>query len=380
MTLPGTATIPALTARRAVVSEETGRRAVEIALADLRPSQVLTPAAFDNAITVLCALGGSTNAVVHLLALARPHRLRAAARALRRAVAAHAGARRRASGRRAPGRQARRRRRRAGGAARARRPARPRRDHDRRIDHRRVPRSRASARVVRSLDRSGQAGRRARRPARLARARGAVLKVASADPALLRHRGPAVVFDGVDDVAARIDDPALDIDADSVLVLRSVGPVGAPGMPEWGMVPIPERLLRAGVRDMVRISDARMSGTAFGTCVLHVAPESYAGGPLAAVRDGDMIALDIDARTIDLEVDPAEIERRLAERPAPVAALHARLRPAARRPRPAGRRGLRPRLPRRRAGGGAPAALRPLRRVGRRLVTEPPRRPKRQPA
>ena len=101
-------------------------------------------------------------------------------------------------------------------------------------------------------------------------------------------------------------------------MLRNVGPKGAPGMPEWGMVPIPERLLQAGVRDMVRISDARMSGTAFGTCVLHVAPESYAGGPLAAVRDGDTIALDIDARTIDLEVEPAEIERRLAERPAPV--------------------------------------------------------------
>ena len=147
--------------------------------------------------------------------------------------------------------------------------------------------------------------------------RGAVLKVASADRSLLRHRGRAVVFEGVDDVAARIDDATLAIDPSSVLVLRDVGPKGAPGMPEWGMVPIPERLLAAGVRDMVRVSDARMSGTAFGTCVLHVAPESYAGGPLAAVRDGDVIALDVEHRTLELEVDPAEVARRLAERPAP---------------------------------------------------------------
>ena len=317
MTLPGTATIPALTARRAAVSEATGRRAVEIALADLRPSHILTPAAFDNAITVLwrsadrrtpsstcwrsrdgpatsCRSSASTSS-------------RDARRCWPMCVppapiwstssTPPAGCRRcsTSSARCSTGSRSR--------------------SADRRSASARSP---ATGTVVRPLsDPVKPAGGLAVLRGSLA-PRGAVLKVASADPALLRHRGRAVVFEGVDDVAARIDDPSLDIDADSVLVLRNVGPKGAPGMPEWGMVPIPERLLAAGVRDMVRISDARMSGTAFGTCVLHVAPESYAGGPLAAVRDGDMIALDIDARTIELEVDPAEIERRLAERPAPV--------------------------------------------------------------
>src|SRR5581483_9966218 len=122
-----------------------------------------------------------------------------------------------------------------------------------------------------------------------------------------------VVFEDVYDVAARIDDPALDVDADSVLVLRNAGPKGGPGMPEWGQVPIPRRLLEAGVTDMVRVSDARMSGTAFGTVVLHVAPEAAAGGPLRAVRDGDPIALDVEAQRLDLDLPAAEIERRLAE-------------------------------------------------------------------
>jgi dihydroxy-acid dehydratase len=121
------------------------------------------------------------------------------------------------------------------------------------------------------------------------------------------------VFEDVYDVQARIDDPALDVTPDSVLVLRNSGPRGGPGMPEWGQIPIPARLLRAGVTDMVRVSDARMSGTAFGTVVLHVAPESAAGGPLAAVRDGDPIVLDIDSRRIDLDLPAAVIEQRLAE-------------------------------------------------------------------
>jgi dihydroxyacid dehydratase/phosphogluconate dehydratase len=146
---------------------------------------------------------------------------------------------------------------------------------------------------------------------------GALIKRSAASPALLRHRGPAVVFENVDDLAGRIDDPALDVTADSVLVLRDSGPKGAPGMPEWGQLPIPAKLLRAGVSDMVRISDARMSGTSFGTVVLHVVPESAAGGPLAAVRDGDPIALDVEARTIDLDIPAAELADRLAARPAP---------------------------------------------------------------
>ena len=122
---------------------------------------------------------------------------------------------------------------------------------------------------------------------------GAVIKHTACEPRLLRHTGPAVVFKNYDDLAARIDDPALPVTADSVLVLQKAGPLGAPGMPEWGMLPIPKKLLEQGVRDMVRISDARMSGTSYGACVLHVAPESFVGGPLAFVRDGDLIELDV---------------------------------------------------------------------------------------
>jgi dihydroxy-acid dehydratase len=141
---------------------------------------------------------------------------------------------------------------------------------------------------------------------------GAVIKTVAADPALVCHRGPAVVFEDYADLQARIDDPDLACTSDSVLVLKRGGPVGAPGMPEWGMLPIPKRLLEAGVRDMVRISDARMSGTSYGTCVLHVSPEAAVGGPLSLVRDGDLIELDVARRKLDLLVDESERERRRA--------------------------------------------------------------------
>jgi dihydroxyacid dehydratase/phosphogluconate dehydratase len=141
---------------------------------------------------------------------------------------------------------------------------------------------------------------------------GAVIKTSAATPELLRHSGPAVVFRGYDDMLARIDDPALDITPQTVLVLTGCGPVGVPGMPEWGMIPIPARLVRAGVTDMVRISDARMSGTSFGTVVLHAAPEGAVGGPLGLVQDGDVISLDVPAGTLDLQVTAAELGRRLA--------------------------------------------------------------------
>ena len=133
------------------------------------------------------------------------------------------------------------------------------------------------------------------------------------EPRFLQHRGPAVVFNDYDDLAARLDDPALPITADSVMVLQNAGPFGAPGMPEWGMLPLPKKLLEAGVRDLLRISDARMSGTSYGACVLHIAPESAIGGPLALVRDGDIIALDVPARTLTLEVSDEELARRRAE-------------------------------------------------------------------
>jgi dihydroxyacid dehydratase/phosphogluconate dehydratase len=141
---------------------------------------------------------------------------------------------------------------------------------------------------------------------------GAVIKPAAAESHLLRHTGPAVTFADYNDMAARIDDPALKVTADSVLVLKNAGPVGAPGMPEWGQLPIPKKLLAQGVRDMVRISDARMSGTSYGACVLHVAPESFVGGPLALVQDGDAIEVDVEARRLELKVSDAELARRRA--------------------------------------------------------------------
>jgi len=141
---------------------------------------------------------------------------------------------------------------------------------------------------------------------------GAVIKPTAAEPHLLKHKGPAIVFDDYNDMAARIDDPKLGATKDSVLILRSAGPLGAPGMPEWGQLPIPKKLLEQGVRDMVRISDARMSGTSYGACVLHVAPESALGGPLALVRTGDIVSLDVAARTLSVEISDAEMAKRKA--------------------------------------------------------------------
>ena len=173
--------------------------------------------------------------------------------------------------------------------------------------------------------------------------RGAVIKHSAASPKLLQHTGRAVVFDSVEDMTLRVDDPDLDVTADDVLVLRNAGPKGAPGMPEAGYLPIPMKLARAGVKDMVRISDARMSGTAFGTIVLHITPESAVGGPLALVKNGDMIRLDVAKRSIDLLVDAAELEkRRAALAPVGDAGLgEARLCASVQRDDPAGRRRLR---------------------------------------
>jgi dihydroxy-acid dehydratase len=318
MALPGTATIAALHPDRAAAAEATGRRAVEIARAGLTPGDVLTPAAFDNAITMLCAIGGSTNAVVHLLALARRtgyelplarfdeiSRSTPLVADVRPAGAGLVSALHAAGGVPAlltvlapllAGDAVT-----IGGTTLA-AGARP-----------------VTGPAIRSLDApvAGPGGLAVVRGSLAPR--GAVLKVAAADPGLLSHRGPAVVFESVADVAARIDDSSLAITPASVLVLRNVGPIGGPGMPEWGMVPIPARLLAAGVRDMVRVSDARMSGTAFGTCVLHVAPEAHAGGPLAAVHDGDIIALDVAQRRLDLEVPADEVARRLRDAPPPPA-------------------------------------------------------------
>ncbi|MEY3104370.1 MAG: hypothetical protein RJA72_402, partial [Pseudomonadota bacterium] len=148
---------------------------------------------------------------------------------------------------------------------------------------------------------------------------GAVIKPSAMEPHLRQHKGPAVVFKDYNDMASRIDLPDLEIDANSVIVLQSAGPQGAPGMPEWGQLPIPQKLLKQGVRDMLRISDARMSGTSYGACVLHVSPESHIGGPLALVQDGDMISLDVEARRIELMISDTEMASRKAAWVAPPA-------------------------------------------------------------
>jgi dihydroxy-acid dehydratase len=313
MCLPGTASIPAVDARRARAAEASGARAVELALHGPRPSQILTAEAFDNSITLLMALGGSTNAVIHLLALAGrvgvPLTLARFDEISRRTpVLANV----RPSGRHLVEQLFH-----AGGVAAVLKELAPLLHGDARsVGGGAIADGWRRAEVldrdvIAALDAplAGEGGI-AVLSGSLA-PDGALIKRSAATASLMRHRGPALVFDDVDELAARVDDPELPVTAESVLVLRNAGPRGAPGMPEWGQLPIPSRLLRAGVEDMVRISDARMSGTAFGTVVLHVAPEAAAGGPLRAVESGEPIALDVEARRIDLEVEPREIERRL---------------------------------------------------------------------
>lgn len=311
MALPGSALLPAGSAQRAAMAEATGTAIVARTRAGTTPAQVVTPAALANAFRAVCAVGGSTNALLHLQAIAGRLGLRLAPeelRALSDTTPFLADVR--PSGRRflhdleadggVPALMGR-----LAGLA----------DLDALSGDDRPWREAATdpAPVAGCLhtvaDPAGPAGSIALLAGSLA-PDGAVLKRSAATPALCRHRGRAVVFDGVDDLRARIDSPDLDVDPDSVLVLRGAGPLGGPGMPEVGHLPIPRRLLAAGVTDMVRVSDARMSGTASGTVVLHAAPEAAAGGPLALVRDGDRIVLDVDAGRLDLEVDPAELESR----------------------------------------------------------------------
>jgi len=321
MTLAGAASIPAADSRHARMAVDTGRRAVEMVWNDVKPRDILTAASFDNAITTVLALGGSTNALVHLIAMARrcgiPLSLDRFDELSRRTPLLanvrpagkylmedfyYAGGLRALMARIADllALDARTVEERSLGDAIA--------GAEVFADDVILPRERA---LVASGSLAVLRGNLA--------PDGAVIKPAAAEARLLAHRGPAVVFANYNDMAARIDDPALPVTADSVIVLQSAGPLGAPGMPEWGQLPIPKKLLEQGVRDMVRISDARMSGTSYGACVLHVAPESHIGGPLALVRDGDMITLDVPARRLTLEVDDVELARRRAkwQRPPP---------------------------------------------------------------
>ena len=311
MTLPGASSIPAADSGHPRMASMSGRRIVEMVWDDLKPSDILDDQSYEDAVTAVMALGGSTNAVIHLIALARrsgvPMDLARFDEISRRVPVLanirpsgeylmedfyYAGGLRSLLSRLAEMLHLDRAT--VGGHAMGETLTGVYKDE-----------------IIRPLDDPLQnEGGLAVLRGNLA-PDGCVIKHSAADPGLLRHKGPAVVFDGYDDLARRIDDPNLEVDADSVIVLRGAGPIGAPGMPEWGLLPIPKKLLERGVRDMVRISDARMSGTAYGTCVLHVAPESHVGGPLALVREGDEIELDVPNRRLELTVGARELSRRL---------------------------------------------------------------------
>ncbi|BBQ01581.1 dihydroxy-acid dehydratase (plasmid) [Burkholderia sp. SFA1] len=315
MTLPGFASIPAVDSRHAQYASQTGRRIVEMVWTDLKPSDILTPKSFDNAVTTVLALSGSTNAIVHLVAVARRAGvplttarfdelarvtpvigdIRPAGKYLMEDFFYAGGLRALLAelGDLIDGSQLT-----VNGATLGENIAGAEIFDDDVIRRRGNPLVPNDALAVLTGNLAPD---------------GAVIKPAAMEARLLKHRGPAVVFRDYADMAARIDDESLDVTADSVIVLQHAGPVGAPGMPEWGQLPIPQKLLRQGVRDMVRISDARMSGTSYGACVLHVAPESFVGGPLALVRDGDIVELDVPGRRLHLDVGEEVLAARRAE-------------------------------------------------------------------
>jgi len=314
MSLPASSAIPAADSNHSRMASQSGRRIVEMVWDDQKPSDVMTEKAFENAIMTVMAIGGSTNAAIHLLAMAgrlgvpidldrfdslsrktpwladiRPSGkflmedfyyaggLPALMGELRDLLHMDAVT--------------------VSGKTLGEDIERADVYNEEVIRRRANPLNREGGLVVLKGNLAPD---------------GAVIKQTACDPKLLKHRGPAVVFADYNDMAARMDDPDLPVTPDSVIVLKHAGPQGGPGMPEWGMLPIPKKILKLGVRDMVRISDARMSGTSYGTCVLHVAPESWVGGPLALVQDGDMIDLDVDGRRLHLDVSDAELDARRA--------------------------------------------------------------------
>ncbi len=313
MMLPGGACIPAVQADRLRHAEASGRRAVAMAAEGLTPDRIMTPKAFSNALRVLLAVGGSTNGLIHLAAMAGRLGIRIDLEAFD------------AMGRQTPvlvdlkpaGQHYMEDLERAGGLVTLLRELKPLLYLDcLTVTGRTLGQEIEAARpgwpqdIVRPIDDPlFREGGLAVLRGNLAPG-GAIIKQSGASADLAVHTGRAVVFDSLADLAARVDDPDLEVSADDVLVLRNAGPRGAPGMPEAGYIPIPRRLALAGVRDMVRISDARMSGTAFGTIVLHVSPESALGGPLARVQTGDRIRLDVPNRRLELLVDQAELDRR----------------------------------------------------------------------
>jgi dihydroxy-acid dehydratase len=312
--LPGSAAIPAPDARRFRAAEATGKRIVQLVEEDLRPSKIMTRQAFENAIRLMMALGGSTNAVVHLLAVAGRLNLDITLEdfdRLARDTPLIANIR-------PSGTWQMEQLFEAGGIPAVMKELLPLLHGDCiTVTGKTIAENVADA-FVRNPDVIAPLDAPLSAEGGLAILRGnlapdgAVIKHAAATEKLLTHRGRAIVFKSVEDVTARIDDPTLDVTPDSVLVMQNGGPVGAPGMPEAGNIPIPKKLLDLGIRDMVRISDARMSGTAYGTVVLHVAPESAVGGPLALVQDGDWIELDVPNRRLTLEVSDNELAARRA--------------------------------------------------------------------
>jgi dihydroxy-acid dehydratase len=319
LTLSGAASIPAPDSRHAQMATLTGKRIVEMVWDDVKPLDFLTPTSFDNAVTAVLALGGSTNSIVHLIAMAKRAGFnltidRFDELARRTPVIANL---------RPSGKFLMEDFFYAGGLRGLLTQLGSLLDLSQRTcESRTLGDSLVGAKVynddvIRPLSNSlvskdGLAVLRGNLAPD-----GAIIKPAAMEPHLRKHTGKAVVFKDYNDMAARIDLPELDIDATSVIVLQSAGPQGAPGMPEWGQLPIPQKLLKQGVRDMVRVSDARMSGTSYGACVLHVAPESHVGGPLALVQDGDEICLDIEARRIDLLISETEMAQRRAAWRAP---------------------------------------------------------------
>jgi dihydroxy-acid dehydratase len=323
MTLPGAASIPAADSRHAVMATRTGKRIVDMVWDDLKPSDLLTADSIHNAVSAVLAIGGSTNAVVHLIALARRAGLKLDMEAFdRQARETPLLANIRPSGAYlmedffyAGGLPAVLKQLALGGRL--------------KVGARTVNGATIGANVEAATIYNEDVIRPLNNPLvssdSLAVLRGnlapdgAIIKPPAAESRLHKHAGKAVVFEDYNDMAARIDDPNLEVDENSVLVLKNAGPIGAPGMPEWGQLPIPKKVLAKGVRDMVRVSDARMSGTSYGACVLHVAPESFIGGPLALVRDGDVIELDIPGRRLSIQVSDEELNRRRAawRKPAP---------------------------------------------------------------
>ncbi|HEY0394744.1 MAG TPA: L-arabinonate dehydratase [Candidatus Elarobacter sp.] len=312
--LPGASSIPAADSSHARMATSAGRRIVEMIWEDLTPDRIISRESLDNAIVAHAGLGGSTNAVIHLVAIARRAGIPLTIDRfdeIARDVPVIADVR-------PSGRLLMEDFFYAGGM--------------RAFLHRVSPHLNLACKTVSGATLGDDVAgaqvwkndviRRLDDPVSpvggLAVLRGniapdgAVIKPSAAEPRLLKHRGPALAFESYDEMAAAVDREDLDVTPDHVLVLKNAGPQGGPGMPEWGMLPIPLKLVKAGVRDMVRISDARMSGTSYGACVLHVAPEAYIGGPLAVVQTGDLIELDVPERRLHLDVVPEELERRRA--------------------------------------------------------------------